>query len=90
MDVIQWVLLALFFLLLFIGLKDGIKGFFYLWATDGLKFAILTAILLILFVAPSLTKQFAPQFYDGSKLALMLYVIGLLLYRFAFKRGGSN
>jgi hypothetical protein len=50
----------------------------------------LLVILLILFISPAIIKDFAPQYYDTSKLVLMFYVVGLLIYRFAFSKGDSK
>jgi hypothetical protein len=83
---IQWILLGFFFLLIMFGLKDGIKAFIGIWFSDGFLFAGLVAVFFILFITPSLVKEFAPSYYGLAIWALILYSVGLVSYRF-LKRG---
>lgn len=90
MDILYWIVIGLFLLFVLIGLKDGIRAFFHLWYSEGLLFAILSAIFLILFLAPGIVKQYAPGYYGLAVWSLILYAGSLLVYRFAFGKGDSD
>lgn len=81
MEFLYWFLILLFFLMLFIGLKDGLGAFIAIWSSYGFKFAISTAVLFLLFIAPSIVKSYAPEYYGVSIWLLLGYIAFLLILR---------
>lgn len=86
MQLIYWILIALLTLFILIGIKDGISTFFGMWFEYGFKFAALTAILISLIIAPSIIKQFVPEYYDYSIGVLIGYIILLAYLRLNTKK----
>jgi hypothetical protein len=72
MDIVYLIVIVLFLLLVFWGIKDWINVFFVLWHENGVLFTLLTILLLIFFILPSILKDYAPQYYGLSIWLLIL------------------
>lgn len=86
MEIVYWIFIALLLLFVLWGIKDWINIFNVIWNENGWLFALLTIILFVLFIVPSLVKDYAPEYYGFSVWILILYVAGLFIYRLS-KRG---
>ncbi|MEK5175074.1 hypothetical protein NST63_17905 [Heyndrickxia sp. FSL W8-0496] len=76
-----WIILAVFAILVLIGIKDGFNALFTSLYENGLKTTIFLVIFFILYLSPSLVKDYAPKYYGLSIWALILYICGFLIYR---------
>jgi hypothetical protein len=86
MEIVYWIFIALLLLFVLWGIKDWINIFNVIWLENGWLFALLTIILVVLFILPSIIKDYAPNYYGLSVWMLILYVVGLFIYRLS-KRG---
>ncbi|PKR86091.1 hypothetical protein [Heyndrickxia camelliae] len=81
MDILYWILIGLFIIMVLFGLKNWLRFILYSFAEHGLLAGLLLLIFCVLLIAPSLIKEFAPHYYGYSIWALILYIAGLLFYR---------
>jgi hypothetical protein len=87
LEVLFWILMGIIIMAVLFGLKDWILLFIQSWFGNGKLFTVLFIVLFLLVISQSFFREYAPQYYDFSKITLMVYIIGLFIYRFAFKRG---
>jgi hypothetical protein len=89
MNYLYWAVVFAFLLFILFGIKDWLGLIKWSWQDNGKLFTIFLAGLLILLISPRVLKDYAPQYYDASVIALIVYVAGLLIYRFGFSKEGS-
>jgi hypothetical protein len=85
MEIVYWIFIALFLLFVLWGIKDWVNMFKIIWHDNGWLFSLLTIILFVLFIIPSIVKDYAPNYYGFSIWILILYVVGLFIYRFTIR-----
>lgn len=90
METIEWFFLIFFIVIVLVGLKDWFFFFLNSWSENGGKFTLILLVLFFLFVSPAFVKDYAPEYYGLSIWILILYVGGLLVYRFMFWNGDSE
>lgn len=82
MEVLYWVSVVVFLIMLL----NGLNGFFHLfrWSRheNGVIFTIKMIFFFILFIVPSQVKEHAPDYYGYAIWALVLYSLALLYLRF--------
>ena len=81
MEIIYWVFILIVAVAVLFSIKDFIRFILISLANDGVKFTLFIIVLAILFIAPSVVKQLAPNYYGLSIWVLILYVVGSLFYR---------
>lgn len=86
LEFLKWVFILLFFLLVLISLKDGIKGFFILWYSEGIGITLYVTFLVVFIIMRVLIRDYAYDLIGWANLFLLLYAAIPILYRLFFKR----
>jgi len=89
MDFLIWITIVVLVLLILAGIKDGIKGFFFLWSENGLVVALYMVFLIVFIIVRVLIRDYEPKYIGVANLFLMLYVASPIVYRL-FKKGWNS
>lgn len=80
MEYLYWVLIGIGVITVLFGLKSLIVSLMDASGSYSLKSLFFIILFILLMCAPSLLKEFAPEYYGYSIWVLIFYIVGFILY----------